>query len=476
MAIARRSGERAADLPLALATLLLFALCLWAMWPGVAAYDSVRQYEQAASGRYDDWHPPIMARLWALLLWLGGRGTAPMLLLQLAAYWAGVGLFAIGLARAGARRAAWAALAVALSPITVNWLPAILKDTQMIAALVAATGIVAWYRLDARRLPRRATAAVALLLGYAALVRANAVFAVVPLALMLAGWFGVRRWWARVLLLGVATLAVIGVSDPVNHRLFGAERSGVAATLPLFDLVGIAHFAPPTIPPGLSAAEWRRAEALHCYTPFYWDPFADHTRCGDSGDVIVTEDDARPSVMREWIAAIAAHPLAYAEHRLSHLDSTLRIATPADEKSSAAPSMSDPNGDALGAPETRFLLDLRLVAAAIERTPLGSPAVWAVLLAGIGWTLRTTARQPARDLGLAVALSGLLMTASFAVVSIASDLRYHLWLIVSANLAALLLAACHGIDRRRLRWTIGAMSAAALLSALLRAHGVALGY
>jgi len=462
--------------PFGVAALILFALCLYRMWPGIAAYDTIKQYEQALAGQYDDWHPPIMARLWALTLAAGARGTAPMLLIQSGLYWLGFGLFAGGLARSGARWAAGATLLVALSPIMLNWLPVIVKDTQMIAAVVAAIGIVAWYRLPGLRLPWWAIGLVALFLSYAALVRANAVFAVVPLALMLAGWCGIGRWWLRVIVLGVATLLVIGISDPINHRLLDADRSGVATTLPLFDLAGIAHDAPLAAPPGLEPRQWAQAERLGCYTPFYWDPFGDAKRCGALGDEIVAQDDGQPPIMRVWIATIAAHPIAYAEHRLAHLDATLRVMTPNDEKSAAAPSKSDPNPHALGGPETPTSTALKAVAAMLERTPMGSPAVWLVFLCGIGWTLLGTAAQPARDLGLALALSGVLMTASFAVVSIASDLRYHLWLIEASGLAAVALAGCRGIPRRRLAWTMSGVAVAILASALARAHGVALRY
>jgi hypothetical protein len=464
------------SVPILVAALLLFALCLWLMWPGIAAYDTIKQYEQAVSGHYDDWHPPVMARLWALTLAAGGRGTAPMLVLQLGLYWLGFGLFAGGLARIGARRPAWAALLVALSPIMANWLPVIVKDTQMIAAMVAAVGIVAWYRLPGRPMPLRAVVLVALLLGYAALVRANAVFAVVPLALVLTNWGGVRRWGWRAVLLVAATLLVIAVSDPINHRLFGAERSGVSGTLPLFDLVGIAHDAPLAAPPGLTTAEWAEADRRGCYTPFYWDPFGDATRCAAMGDAILDDEPGRPPILRSWIATIATHPLAYAEHRLAHLDATLRVATPYDEKSAAAPAKSDANPDALGGPATPLTTALKASATAIEQTPLGVPAAWLLFLCGIGWTLLGTAAQPARDLGLALAFSGTMMTASFAVVSIASDLRYHLWLIVASGLAALSLAGCEGIARRRLRWTLGVTAAVAVASALARAHGIALRY
>jgi len=468
--------RRAPLLAIALATLALFLLCCWLMAPGIAAYDTIKQYEQALGGHYDDWHPPIMARLWALMLWAHASGTSPMFLLQAALYWGGLGLLAGGLARSGARVAAWAALLLGLSPITLDWVPVIVKDTQMIAALVAAIGIVAWHRLQARRMRWWAVGAIALLLGYAALVRANGVFAVVPLAAMLVRWGGARRWWWRAVLLLAGTLLAIGVSGPINHRLFGAETSGVANTLPLFDLVGIAHDAPLVAPPGLRPEEWRDAQKLHCYTPFYWDPFGDQTRCGAMGDEIVSDDDGQPNPLRVWIATIAAHPIAYAEHRLAHLNATLRIATPADEKSAAAPAKSDANAYALGGPETRFSAALKALTAAIERTPLGSPAVWLVFIAGIGWTLLGTARQPARDLGLALAFSAMLMTASFAVVSIASDLRYHLWLIEAAGLAAVLLGDCRGIDTRRLRWSLATTAVAILVSFLLRATAAPMGY
>ena len=64
-------------------------------------YDTVAQYRQVLSGVYDDWHPPAMARVWALLTAFG-PGATPMLVLQLATYWLGVGLIGGALARIGA--------------------------------------------------------------------------------------------------------------------------------------------------------------------------------------------------------------------------------------------------------------------------------------------------------------------------------------------------------------------------------------
>ncbi len=468
-----RAKEAGARLPLILIAVAL-GLAIGSallLWPGIVVYDTVHQYGQAVSGQIDDWHPPVMARLWELLLALHISGSGPLLLLQLGLYWGGIGLIAAALARTGARRAGCATLLAGLSPLVVDWLVVIVKDAQMLAAMVGAIGVVGWYRLQGRALPRIGVALVVVLLGYAMLARVNAVFAVVPLALALGGWAGLRRWPTRAGALLLLTLFAIGGADVVNHRLLGAERSHVERTQPIFDLAGIAHYAGLRTMPGVPEREWAEAERQRCTMPFYWDPFGDPAHCGVIGSRFLSVSGPTP-ILRDWIVAIATHPIAYAEHRLAHLNATLRIGGRYDEPSATAPGDSEPNTDGLGRPGGPITHGLQRWAAVAAETPLGSPAVWLVAAAAIGWTLRGTPRQPARDLGLALVLSAMLMTASFAVVSIASDLRYHLWLMASTGLAAVLLAGCSGIDRRRLRWSLALIAAACCASALARAYGV----
>lgn len=98
-------ASRPARYPLiAAAALLLASLVVFA--PGVAEYDSVEQFRQVLSGRYDDWHPPVMAWLWRRLLPFGD-GATPLLVLQLTGYWLGLGLIAGALARIGRPTAGW---------------------------------------------------------------------------------------------------------------------------------------------------------------------------------------------------------------------------------------------------------------------------------------------------------------------------------------------------------------------------------
>ena len=146
----------------------------------------------------------------------------------------------------------------------------VLKDTQMLAALIAAFGLVAWFRLVGRKVPLWLAAAAGVLLLHATLARANAVFVTAPLGILLIQ----RHPKLGVSLLGsAATIAVVlGLSPLVNHRLFGATDSGVAKSQALFDLAAIAVNTPPGTPSLFSPAERRQLVERHCVKAFFWDP------------------------------------------------------------------------------------------------------------------------------------------------------------------------------------------------------------
>ena len=77
------------------------------------------------------------------------------------------------------------------------------------------------------------------------------------------------------------------------------------------------------------------------------------------------------------------------------------------------------------------------------------------------WAARRQTRTPARDLALALATSSLTLEASFVVISIASDLRYHLWPMIATALAVVLVAG-QGLPRRL--WVIGGSTLAIVLT------------
>lgn len=423
--------------PAAWAALVASLLCLAllaAFWPGIAMFDSLNQYGQILTGNYDDWHPPAMARLWALFHAAGWQGQAPMFLLQMLLCWTGLGLIAAALARRGARLAAGAVLLLGIWPPIAGWQVAVLKDGQMAGALLAATGLAAWWRMDDRPLPRWTAMLVGLLLLYATLVRINAVFATVPLAFGLlgsGGWKPVRHG----ALMLAATVAVLAAMPLVNHGLLRASASDVGRSLPIYDLAGIAHHAGPEAVPVLPAAVWQAAEAGHCIRPLLWDPLGD--RCDFVSDGLAR---AAPggALTRTWIAAIVQHPLAYAAHRLAHWNATMRWFVPERFPLAEPQSDSEPNRLGLGSPTPRIAPFQRL-AGTLAESPLGAPILWlaaAMAVVALAWR----GEGGRQRLAVALALSAVLTELAFLVVSVAADYRYHLWAMLATGLAVALVA------------------------------------
>jgi len=421
-------------------------------------YDTVTQYGEVLSNEVDDWHPPVMVRLWQLLLPLGAR-TGPMFVLQAGLYAFGFALIVAALAKSGRPFAALAAAVLAVSPLLLGWQMIVLKDAQMLGALLAAIGIVAHYRLGDRKVPATAVTAVAILTSYATLVRANALFATVPLVVMLLPRpvSTVRR--ATCAILGI--LVLLAAEPVINHRLFGASSSGVANSQPLFDLAAVAVATPASVPPFTPAERWGLLEK-HCVKAFFWDPVTEPSACGPTTERV----DALPErdLYVDLAQAIVSHPVAYALHRLAHWNSTERWLVPPGLIDAAPPDEAEPNDEGLTTPANPLVPWWQARAGWEASTPLGWPIVWtalSLLLLPAAWRRRA---QPEGGIALALLVSAASLEASFLVISIASDLRYHLWSMTSVPLGLVFLS-------NDIRWTRREWAGAAAVLGLIIAGG-----
>jgi hypothetical protein len=443
------------------AALAALFLSLALFWPGVALFDSVYQYQQALNGAYDDWHPPVMAALWSRLLRIA-PGTAPMLVLQLGLFWLGLGLLAAACARRGRSAAGWAILAAGAATLLSCWMGAILKDAQMAGALAAAAGTAGWFRLEEKRLPFWAAALVLLLLIHATLVRANAVFATVPLGLALFGWIGVRSPAARAALALAAVAAIILLAPLVNHRLLGAERSGVENSLLVYDIAGTAIRAQADDVADVPARRWAEADAKGCYSPYQWDELGE-PECLVDARLVPAPENA--PAYRLWLATLLRHPAAYALHRLAHFNATTRLFVPRNLANAVSPVDPEPNDVGLGAEPGDVERAFWSAGEIWVALPVGWPALWLALALAALWPAAEAPPGPARDLALALLLSACCGGLSYAIVSVASDLRYHLWTMLAAALGLALLAGS-GAVRRRHAAALAAVAAAVTLAGL----------
>jgi hypothetical protein len=428
------SSSRKLAIGLTAVLLLAAVVQAAAYWPGLMTWDSIRQYGQAVSGDFDDWHPPAMGWLWRQFARVQ-PGPAPMLLLQLGLYWAGFGLF-VGWALRGRRNGlAVGLVVVALFPISLALMGAVLKDCLMAGALLSASGILLWVR-PGRDVGLRIVAMGLLLL--AATLRFNAVFACLPLALALLPTLFVRTP-VRFAASAIVATAMFFLAMPVANRLIGAAPSGVTLSLVIFDLGGITEYSGTDVFPALPV-EHPVAVNHRCYSPVKWDTYSwwVDPLCPIGFNLVRERVDAgHRSATALWLGAIVAHPIAYAEHRLHHFNINTRFLVH-DEIERPVQVVSVPNDWGYRIDPSAALSVLDRGALITASSPLGWPIVWIAVALGV---LILAPGRASQRITVPLAVSSLFYGSGYLVVSVASEIRYHLWTIIAAFIAAVFLAS-----------------------------------
>lgn len=410
------------------AIVLLALLHAALFWPGIMTWDAIRQYGQALSGQYDDWHPPAMNWLWRQL-GAFGAGPAPLLAVQLALYWGGTALWVQAAWARGQRAAAGAIALLALSPIMLVLVGTVLKDSLFAGTLLLASGLLA--ALSERRAAR---IVAALLLFAAATLRFNAVPACLPLLLLAApaAW---RRTLPRLSLTAVLAAIPLVLALPLANAALHAKRSGVELSLVIYDLGGIgAVAAADTFPPTGVANPVAVDRA--CYSPISWDRYAwwGAAPCAIGFTNLAAPLKAGHGPYGWWAAAVAAHPLAYAAHRLAHFDRNTRFLVHDADLPGLSPQ-SDPNPWGYTVAPSGVRAALQSAADTLLTTPPGWPICWLAFGCGL-LVLRPTLGDG--DPAVALAWSAVLYGFSYLPLSVASEVRYHFWTMSAVGVAAAL--------------------------------------
>jgi len=414
------------------------AVVTFAYWPGIMIDDARWQYQQSVDNAYEDWHPPLMAWIWRKLM-LIHPGPAPMFVLQLALYWAGIGLAAYWAHRCGRKRLS---LAIALT----GWLPApfaltgtITKDCLMAGALLSATGLLLVRSVVEPRVSKAAaTLGSVALVFFAAALRLNAVVACLPILLAaLPGKLTSTRF--RIATAGAAGAIALLAIGPIIDHLLRAEKTDVDLSLIIFDLGGITEHSRMNQFPDLHVRD-PVAVNHRCYDPTEWDSYSSwaKTLCPlgfEPFENAKDEDDFSPVAM--WLDAILHHPLAYAEHRLTHFNLSTAFLVPTGPLFTAW-SQSVPNPWGYTVRSNTLLTIVTGFADADAHIPLGWPIFW--ICVGFAALVAAILLQ-APPLVIAVAASSAFYGLSYLVFGVAVGMRYYFWAISGAALATVLVAA-----------------------------------
>lgn len=406
---------------------LLAAAQIYAFHWGVVTPDTVEQYGQALINRYEDWHPPITAWLWHLLLGFHA-GSASILLFDVILYWLGIGLIAM----AAQRRygSAWGLLVVSVGalPIPFGQMGSLLKDPLLTALCLLASGLIVSGR-------RRGWFAIPLLI-VASATRFNAIFATLPLLIGLLPDAVTASRKRLVASITAGMLLLAGSGWLINVAMLEPRSTQPIFSLVNFDLAGIAAQGTGNPYPSMTAAE---AHALThaCYGVRLYNP-ANSDRCNAVEDRLAGFARIhRQSAVSIWLRAVRTEPLAYLRHRIKHLNWNWRLFVPY-VPDDAVYMMSEPNALGLAFapnPLTRFVVS---GARALAWSPLGRPATWLAVAAGL---LILSGTLASRRVIRMLTLSALGYGGAYAIVSVAPDLRYNLWTMVAAMIATVFALA-----------------------------------
>jgi len=425
------AGTRGSFLPLLVAALFTANVALH--FPGTMSNDSINQYAEAISGRYTDWHPPVMAWLWSVLR-LAGDGPAPFLLLHLALYWSGFGLLADGTRRSGRPGLALLiALAGAFPPfLYLNG--SVVKDVGMVSSWLAAVGLMFWFRAQDRRIPLLVGILVAALVLYGTLVRSNAVFGLGPL--LMYAWAPARWLHGTRLMAGAVVVAVLAIpaTQQANRLLFDPQGRDPVHSLFLFDLMGIAvHEKDPRLVE--PRATLSAGDLAACYTPYWWDSLSPWGRCAARVHRPDTDHaTVGAGLPMQWAKTIAQHPVAYAVHRLKHFNSSVLFAVP-PKHIRLTPEFQ--TGDP-AFPPMEIVTERDIKFDLVRKNPFIWPVTWLVWGA---FLLAFLSRRPAASPVLfarVLIVSALGYSLAYLVVGVATDMRYHYWTLIAMLVATLL--------------------------------------
>lgn len=440
---------------IACAALAGFAIDALAYWPGQMSFDSAYAWWQARGGTTTNIVPPVFVWLWracdALI-----EGPGLMFALQLALFWGGLALIAHAV-RLHALACIGAFVLIAFAPVPWLLRGHVWTDVGLFCALTFACGALAICERNGRR---RWLLPAALALGYAALLRHNALPAVLPL-IAWAAWLGCtreRRADPRRIpqMAGTIALACIVLIGAQGLLARGVDRQvPLWPSLAQFDLAAISVATGTVLlPEFMIGANLDTADLGQAFRSWSNTPMLVNTRHGMRDPFA---EDFTPDQLQRlraaWFGAITRHPDAWFAHRwrLSRaLFGTHAREWPVELQYVDAQIAYGDNPAVAPNTGMAHVALMRMAAAARER---GLLAAWPYLLIGLAalplaWRHR---RRLEARLALICVASAWLYALPLTLLAPSAELRYLGWPCVASLLAlACALLARHAAAAARL--------------------------
>lgn len=418
----------------ALVAVCMLALLVIVFYPGYMSPDSISHLEQATGvAHLTDWHPPVMTRLWGVLIGVTSH-ISSMLIFQLVLLAAAMFTLSIIVYR-HTRNRAWAlsTYMILLLPNIVNIAGVIWKDVQMAFSLTLAV-ILIWFIISSKKpLGRTAKYGIVglalLLILYAGMLRHNALFAVLPILFVLPR-LSTKRLpvWSGFACVIIGLVVTIGATAVINQP---SEKTHPITAVQLDDIVHVANFDKE------QHGRWSMYKKIH-------DTCRDKTKDIMNSYIVCTTAAQRKvlknehqGVFNDWLSTIIRHPIRYALYRLATFSIFL---FPQPERMYIFQSGIEQNQ--LGAAVKNEYAISGLAAYVKGGAQANIPLIFQpwLYIAVLVFTYYKSGRireHMQRRFIRAVALSGLVYIMAYFPMAVAVDYRYIYWSVFAAILSGL---------------------------------------
>ena len=417
----------------ALVAVSILVLLIVIFYPGYMSPDSISHLEQATGvARLTDWHPPVMTRLWGLLIGVTGH-ISSMLIFQLVLLVAAMFMLSILVYR-HTRNRAWplSTYMIVLLPNIVNIAGVIWKDVQMAFSLTLAVLLI-WFIISSKKsLGRVAVYGIVglalLLILYAGMLRHNALFAVLPILFVLPSLFTKRPpVWSGLASVIIGLVVTIGVAIVINQP---GEKTHPITAVQLDDIVHVANFDRE------HHGRWSMYKKIHDTCRKTKDIMNSYIICTTAAQREVLKNEHQ-DVFNDWLSTIIRHPIRYASYRLATFSiflfpqpERMYIFQPGIEQNQIGAAVK--NEYAVSG------LAAYVKGGAQANIPLiFQPWLYLAVLVFIYYKSGRIREHRQRRFTRAVALSGLVYIMAYFPMAVAVDYRYIYWSVFAAILSGL---------------------------------------
>lgn len=421
-----------------LMALVAAAFAASVFWPGMLSNDAAYMWWQARGGPLDTIHSPAFVYLWRVLAPLADS-PAPVFLLQLGLFWAGLAMVCAELRGSACWRLPCIVLVGVAPPVWIV-MAQLGTDAAMLAALTLATGMILRFRRTRQR--RWQYLALTTLL-WAAAMRHNALPAVVPLVWLcwpVQAAVQPRQLAIRILATAMTMLVFAGALVLIGKSV--PRQLAVWPATVMWDIAAISiaqHrvlLPKDTVGPGMTSEDLASA-----YVPWANTPLFTKTRAGVRPPFLGPQDGAlKRELLAAWWHAVRRHPGAYLRHRwqlVKALFGRHPAQWPRELVYFPVPAHLGDNPPVTRRTDPWHRFWLQRLAAWRDSLLL---AAWPWLLAAVPALMLAAGqrRKPHARAAMALLGSGALLALPLVVIAPAAELRYLAWPVASSLLALVL--------------------------------------